>query len=198
MFNKHTGRLYLYNYYINNYFNTFWLLRARTHSLSLYITLHIKKILYAAKEVMSLCVLRASARSILLRVHIRTRACKGNPVCRKFLQNVLGQWFPYNVTIMQRTGQPPVLPSPLVSTIAVLRLFSHRPRASSIVPLTLKPLKRSHSRPCSSERRACSRITFGSGTWACRLLTLLHRWYNSVPATRNVISDVAKEPFDSA
>lgn len=80
--------------------------------------------------------------------------------------------------IMQRTGHlPPLLLRPL----AVLRLPPRCPRASPrLVSLTLKPLKRSHSRPCYSLRRACrARITFG--TRARGLLTLLRRQDNSVP-----------------
>lgn len=88
----------------------------------------------------------------------------GNPVCRKFLQNVHGQWFPDNVTQLCNELVNPYSPLSPSSTVTALCLLSYRPRASSIVPLTLKLLKRSHSRPCSFQHRfqpaCCLRNTF--------------------------------------
>lgn len=105
-----------------------------------------------------------------------THVHEGNPVCREFLQNVRwcarpGQWFPDNVTQLCNelvtlpflsTFSPPGPPS--ASSVALER----PPR---LVSLTLKPLKRSHSRPCSLRRACRSKITFE--TRAHGSLTLL-------------------------
>lgn len=66
-------------------------------------------------------------------------------------------------------------PPPPRSSSVYLLVALERPR---LVSLTLKPLKRSHSRPCSLRRACRSKITFE--TRAHGLLTLLRGEDNSV------------------
>lgn len=130
---------------------------------SIIITYNITKNLLCSQEDNILFTFYAWVRGTYLHTHIRisTHACERNPVCSEFLQNVCtGSDSRQRVAIMQRTGQS--LPSRL-STFHCS--CPARPRASSIVPLTLKPLKRSHSWPCNFQRRARLLLTDHVRLW---------------------------------
>lgn len=108
--------------------------------------------------------------------------------------SVHGQWFPDNVTQLCNELVNPYPPVSPPSTVAALLALERR----RLCRWPWSPW-RDHTRglaTSSAVLACCSRITFGFGTWACRLLTLLHREYNSISASRNVISDVAKEFYD--
>lgn len=94
---------------------------------------------------------------------------------------------------MQRTGHlPPFLPYIPRSSSVCLLVALERPRLKS---LTLKPLKRSHSRPCSLRWACRSKITFE--TRAHGLLTLLRREDNSVPLGLKGFIPAKGIPLDS-
>jgi len=110
----------------------------------------------------------------------------GNPVYRKFLQNVLvctssdsrTTWRNYATNWSTPTLPsllPPWLPS-ACSRIALERRQLYRWPWSSWRDHT------SGLAVSSTVLACCSRITFGFGTWAHQLLTLLHCKYNSVSA----------------
>jgi len=78
--------------------------------------------------------------------YVSTRAYGKSSLPQVFAKraSVHGQWFPDNVTQLCNELVNPYSPFSPSSIVTALRLLSHRPRASSIVSLTLKLLKRSH------------------------------------------------------